>query len=68
MLMDYKQAAWVLLLVWAGLTLQFALKRLQQTKHTPSHILEMLYTSIIIPPLAIFWRLYGAVRYRVFFL
>jgi hypothetical protein len=28
----------------------------------------MIVTSLIIPPCAIFWRLYGAVRYRVAFL
>ncbi|MGE5373860.1 MAG: glycosyltransferase family 2 protein [Bacteroidota bacterium] len=52
---------------WAGLTLRFAYRRLQQTRHSPGHMLEMLYTSMIIPPLSIFWRLYGAFRYRVIF-
>jgi glycosyltransferase involved in cell wall biosynthesis len=56
-----------LALLWAGLTLQFALMRLRETRHDMSHILEMLYTSIFIPPLSIFWRLYGAVRFRVLF-
>jgi glycosyltransferase involved in cell wall biosynthesis len=59
--------AWILALVWLGLTLQFALRRLKQTRHTPGHILEMLYTSVVIPPLSVFWRLYGALYYRVLF-
>jgi GT2 family glycosyltransferase len=53
--------------VWMSLTLQFALQRLHGTKHTLSHIAEMLFTSIVIPPLSVFWRLVGAVRYRVWF-
>ena len=59
--------AWIMALLWAGLTLQFAFQRLRGTKHTFSHILEMLFTSIVIPPLSIFWRLSGALRYRVLF-
>ena len=54
-------------LLWLGLTLHFTFKRLKQTTHTLRHILEMLYTSILIPPLSIFWRLYGAFHYRVLF-
>jgi hypothetical protein len=67
LLMGAKNLAWGFALLWTGLTLQFAWKRIRPTKHTPSHILEMLYTSVMIPPLSIFWRLYGAFRYRVLF-
>jgi glycosyltransferase involved in cell wall biosynthesis len=55
-------------LLWGLFTLQFALQRLTGTKHTPSRILEMLFTSILIPPLSVYWRLYGAFYFRVFFL
>jgi hypothetical protein len=34
----------------------------------PGHVLEMAVTSMLIPPLAVFWRLVGALRYRVAFL
>ena len=36
--------------------------------HPPAHVAEMLVTSILIPPLAVYWRLRGALRYRVAFL
>lgn len=66
-LMRYGSAAFLFALVWMVLTLQFVYKRLRHTKHKPGHILEMIYTSMIIPPLSIFWRLYGAYQYRVWF-
>jgi GT2 family glycosyltransferase len=59
--------AWGFALLWLSPTLHFAYKRLKGTRHTLSHVLEMLYTSILIPPLSIFWRLYGAFYYRVLF-
>jgi glycosyltransferase involved in cell wall biosynthesis len=56
------------ILLWAVLVLEFTFLRLEQTKRTPDHILEMLVTSMVIPYLSIFWRLYGAFSYRVWFL
>lgn len=56
------------LLFWLGLTARFCMQRLQHTSHAPRHVLEMVVTSVAIPPLAIFWRLRGAVKFRVFFL
>jgi len=55
-------------IVWALLTGRFCVRRLRRTSHTPSHLAEMIVTSALIPPLAIFWRLCGALRYRVIFL
>lgn len=52
---------------WAALTTRFFLSRLRGTSHSPSHVAEMLVTSAIVPPLSVFWRLAGAVRYRVAF-
>ena len=66
-LAGYKLLAGEFALLWLGLTLHFASRRLRETRHTPGHILEMVYTSILIPPLSIFWRLYGAFHYRVLF-
>lgn len=54
--------------LWAALTLQFAAMRLAHTSRAPSHIAEMLWTSVLIPPLSIYWRLYGAVKFKVAFL
>jgi cellulose synthase/poly-beta-1,6-N-acetylglucosamine synthase-like glycosyltransferase len=56
------------LLLWAGLTGRFFLQRMRGTSRRPAHVLEMLLTSMLIPPLAVFWRLRGALRYRVAFL
>jgi glycosyltransferase involved in cell wall biosynthesis len=54
--------------VWATLTLVFTAQRLRTTARRPGHVFEMLVTSIVIPPLSIFWRLYGAWKFRVGFL
>ncbi len=55
-------------LVWAVLTGRFFVHRLRGASKRPGHVLEMLVTSVLIPPLAVFWRLAGALRYRVAFL
>ena len=62
------QPAVVMLAVWAALTVRFAGERLRHTSRTPQHVVEMVVTSALIPPLSVFWRLAGAVKYRVFFL
>ncbi|MFM8319470.1 MAG: glycosyltransferase family 2 protein [Chloroflexota bacterium] len=53
---------------WAALWLSFSRRRLQGTSHSPAHVAEMLVTSALIPFLSVYWRLRGALRYRVFFL
>jgi GT2 family glycosyltransferase len=53
---------------WGFLTARFALLRLRGTSHSPRHVIETITTSALIPPVAVFWRLAGAVRYRVLFL
>lgn len=53
---------------WAALVSSFAAERLKGTTHAPSHVLEIFVTSIVIPPLAIFYRIKGAIRYKVVFL
>jgi hypothetical protein len=54
-------------LAWLLLSLRFCAARLRGTSRTLSHVAEMVVTSVLIPPLAVFWRLAGAVRYRVCF-
>ncbi len=54
--------------VWLALTGQFCAERLDGTSHQPRHVAEMVVTSALIPPVAVYWRLYGAVEWRVFFL
>lgn len=54
--------------LWLLLTGRFCLRRLARTSPAPQHVAEMVVTSALIPPLSIFWRLYGAVRFRVLLL
>jgi cellulose synthase/poly-beta-1,6-N-acetylglucosamine synthase-like glycosyltransferase len=56
------------LAAWAVLTGRFCLRRLRGNTWAPRHVLEMALTSALIPPLSVFWRLYGALRFRVLFL
>lgn len=63
-------AGWTLvavpaLAVWATLTAIMLGRRLRGASLAPSHIAEMLVTSIAIPPAAVFWRLRGALHFRV---
>lgn len=56
------------LLLWLVLTLQLVVRRVRPAIKTPSHVLEMIVTSALIPPLAVFWRMVGVLRFRVAFL
>jgi len=46
--------------IWLCLGSMFLLRRLQGVSTHPRHVAEMLVTSILIPPICIFWRLRGA--------
>ena len=52
---------------WLTLTVRLCARRLSGTAKTMSHVAEMIVTSALIPPLAVFWRVAGAIRYRVRF-
>ncbi|POR45804.1 glycosyl transferase family 2 [Paraburkholderia eburnea] len=56
------------LAIWLALTASFCARRLRDTRHDALHVLEMIWTSLWIPFLSIYWRLQGAVSYRVWFL
>jgi GT2 family glycosyltransferase len=64
--------AWIIfsvaLIVWSILWLRFLARRLQGTAHTRRHVLEMLVTSMFIPALSVYWRLFGSIKFRVWFL
>jgi glycosyltransferase involved in cell wall biosynthesis len=63
-------SAWIALVglaAWLALTLSFAVQRLRGTSRAPAHVAEMLVTSAVIPPVALFWRARGALRHRVLF-
>ena len=54
----------VLLLAWAGLTVDFALRRIAPGPRTPAELVRMAVTSVLIPPAASAWWLYGLLRAR----
>ena len=58
--------AWAGLIAWTALTAALVARRMRGAEH--GSFAETLATSIAIPPIAIFWRLAGALRFRVFFL
>jgi GT2 family glycosyltransferase len=53
------------LVVWIAMGIAFAKRRLVHTSHAPSHVVEMVVTSFLIPWLSVYWRTRGALRYRV---
>lgn len=55
-------------LLAVGLVLHLTLQRLRGTAHTAEHILEMVITSALIPFLSVYWRIRGALHFRVLFL
>lgn len=55
-------------LIWLFMTMRFWAMRLAATAKTPLHVVEMIVTSALIPPVAVFWRLVGAARFRVSFM
>jgi len=46
----------------------FFYKRIRATKKSASHLAEMLVTTIFIPFLSVYWRVYGSIKFRVFFI
>ena len=64
----HREVVLAALLIWAGLTLSLFGERIRRTSRRVGHLAEMAVTSVLIPPLAVFWRLAGAWRYRVVFL
>jgi len=55
-------------LVAVALVARLAWRRLRRTDRSLRHLLEMLATSAVIPFLSVYWRLRGALRFRVLFL
>ena len=45
-----------------------AVRRLRRTSHAPAHVVEMVVTSFAIPFLSVYWRLRGALHFRVGYL
>jgi len=55
--------AWAVGALWSGLTAAFFIKRVRGTRITLTHIVDLLFSSVAIPPLAIFWRIVASLRY-----
>lgn len=53
--------------VWVVMTALLCRKRLRGASRSLSHVAEVIVTSALIPPTAAFWRLAGAIRFRVRF-
>ena len=68
LLFDRADVAAAAAAVWFVLTAGFCVYRLRGTRLSVAHMAEMAWTSVWIPFLSIYWRLNGAVRYRVWFL
>ncbi|MGE5638710.1 MAG: glycosyltransferase family 2 protein [Clostridia bacterium] len=66
LLLPYPAGAAALAL-WFVLSLKFFLARVRGTSAKPLHVTEVLFTSFAIPPIAVFWRIVGALRFRVAF-
>lgn len=62
MLMRISLIAWITLIAW------FTTKRLEGASLTFKHVAEMIVTSFVIPFLSVYWTLYGAFHYKIFFL
>jgi hypothetical protein len=60
--------ATVALAVWAAATAMFCVRRLRHTARTPAHVAEMVWTSIVIPPVSLYWRMRGGLHFKVLFL
>jgi hypothetical protein len=46
---------------------RFFAQRARGASRQPRHLLDLAITSLLIPPLAVYWRLRGAWRFRVLF-
>lgn len=51
--------------LWLAATAAFCAARLRHARKDAAHVAEMIVTAIAIPPLAVFWRAAGAIRFRV---
>ncbi|WP_345231764.1 glycosyltransferase family 2 protein [Olivibacter ginsenosidimutans] len=57
---------WYSTIFWVCLTMAFIMLRLRGTRRSLGHVTEIVVTSIVIPYLSIFWKIYGAIKFRVF--
>jgi glycosyltransferase involved in cell wall biosynthesis len=66
--LELKWLAMVFAIFWFVLTVNFIAVRLRQMTRKLNHVLEMIVTSTVIPLVSVYWRLYGAIKYKTLFL
>jgi len=67
-LLQNKSMGFIGFYTWIFLTFNFIVKRLYSTSRSAGHIIEIVFTSLLIPFLSVYWQWYGAIKYKVFFL
>lgn len=50
---------------WTLLTAHLCLKRLRGTEKSIANVLDILWTSLLLPPIGVFWRVVGALRFQL---
>jgi hypothetical protein len=50
---------------WLLLTSRFCARRLRGTSRAPAHVADMIVTSALLPPVSLFWRGLGVLRWGV---
>jgi glycosyltransferase involved in cell wall biosynthesis len=52
---------------WLGLTAMLIARRLHETSRRAPHVIEVIVTSIVVPPLSVYHRIRGGITFRVAF-
>lgn len=68
LVVGHRSVARVAGIAWISMVGHFCVQRLRGADLSVDHVAEMALTSVLIPPLAIYWRLRGAWAFRVPFL
>jgi len=55
------------MMLWSAFTLVLIIRRLWGTTRSLSHLVQVMITSLVTPFLSVYWRLYGAFKYRTFY-
>lgn len=54
--------------IWIIFTISNFLKRMNRLPVTLFNIADVFFTSLLIPPVSVFWRISGGIKYKVWFL
>ncbi|MCS3796860.1 glycosyltransferase family 2 protein [Niastella sp. OAS944] len=58
----------ICIIIWAVLTSWFTYIRLRRTSKSLIHVAEIAFTSSVIPLLSVYWTIYGAIKFKTFFI